>query len=286
MGLNSVNTWIQATDLSSLGTYYNLLLNPNGGNVAIGTTSTGFNAAGLPLVIGSGSGNTGLTIFSGAASSGSIHFADAETTGSASFSGFINYDHAANSMQFGTSNTNQMRITSGGNVGIGNTGASDIRLYITGQSTTSSNFALVAYNSSNQELLLVRNDGAFYTGTAANSPYNLTTGSGANVFVESGGLLYRSTSSLKYKKEVRDYDKGLKELMSMRPVYYKGKSENDGDKQFAGLIAEEIHELGLTEFVQYAEDGSPDALAYSNMVSLLVKAIQELTQKVNALENK
>jgi hypothetical protein len=38
--------------------------------------------------------------------------------------------------------------------------------------------------------------------------------------------------------------------------------------------------------VQYAEDGSPDALSYSNMVSLLVKAIQELTQKVNALENK
>ncbi len=84
------------------------------GNVAIGTTLTGFNAAGLPLVVGSGSGNTGMTIFSGAASSGSIHFADAETTGSASFSGFINYDHAANSMQFGTSNTNQMRITSDG----------------------------------------------------------------------------------------------------------------------------------------------------------------------------
>jgi hypothetical protein len=35
MGLNSVNTWIQATDLSSLGTYYNILLNPRGGYVGI-----------------------------------------------------------------------------------------------------------------------------------------------------------------------------------------------------------------------------------------------------------
>jgi hypothetical protein len=89
------------------------------GNVGVGTVSTGFNSAGLPLVIGGGSGNTGLTIFSGASSSGSIHFADAVTTGGASFSGFINYNHSSNSMQFGTNNTEQMRIFSSGNVFIG-----------------------------------------------------------------------------------------------------------------------------------------------------------------------
>lgn len=91
------------------------------GNVGIGTSSTGFNAAGLPLVVGSGSGNTGLTIFSGASSSGSIHFADTVTTGGGSYSGFLNYDHAANSMQFGTTNTEAMRISSNGAVCIGGT---------------------------------------------------------------------------------------------------------------------------------------------------------------------
>ena len=92
------------------------------GNVGIGTSSTGFNPAGLPLVVGSGSGNTGMTIFSGASYSGSIHFADAETTGAGSYAGFINYDHTTNSMQFGTTGAapaEAMRITSGGNVGIG-----------------------------------------------------------------------------------------------------------------------------------------------------------------------
>jgi len=45
--------------------------------------------------------------------------------------------------------------------------------------------------------------------------------------------------------------------------------------------------------VQYAADGSPDALAYGNMISLCVKAIQEqqalitaLTARITALENK
>jgi hypothetical protein len=184
--------------------------------------------------------------------------------------------------------TERMRITSAGNLTIGFAASvDDCRVYIRGADTGGTNNGLLIQNSSGTNTLRVRNDGAFYTGVAANSPVNLTTGSAANVFVESGsGLLYRSTSSLKYKKNVQNYTKGLAEVMQMRPVYYKGKGENDGDKQFAGLIAEEVHELGLTEFVQYAEDGSPDALAYQNMIALAFKAIQELTQKVNELESK
>jgi len=38
-GLNSVDTWLQATDLSSLGTYYKILLNPRGGNVGVGMSN-------------------------------------------------------------------------------------------------------------------------------------------------------------------------------------------------------------------------------------------------------
>jgi hypothetical protein len=108
------------------------------------------------------------------------------------------------------------------------------------------------------------------------SVYSQTSASAANVIVGSDGNLFRSTSSLKYKKDVVDYTKGLAEVMKLRPVNYQGKNEIDGDKVFAGLIAEEVHDAGLTEFVQYAEDGSPDALAYQNMVALLTKAIQEL----------
>jgi len=100
--------------------------------------------------------------------------------------------------------------------------------------------------------------------------------------IDSNGFFYRSTSSLKYKTDVRDYDKGLNEVMQLQPKYYKGK--DDGDTQFAGLIAEDVHELGLTEFVQYAEDGTPDALAYSHMIALLTKSIQELKAEVDKLK--
>jgi len=122
--------------------------------------------------------------------------------------------------------------------------------------------------------------------------YNNTTGAAANMGVDAAaGVFYRSTSSLKYKRDVSDYNKGLEAVMQLRPVYYKGTSDRDGETQYAGLIAEEVHEEGLTEFVQYAEDGTPDALAYGNMVALAFKAIQEqqaiieqLKARVEALE--
>ena len=114
--------------------------------------------------------------------------------------------------------------------------------------------------------------------------YNNTYGNAANMFISSDGAMGRSTSSLKYKKNVLDYTKGLAEVMQLRPVSYTSKNPREEGQTFAGLIAEEVHELGLTEFVQYAEDGTPDALAYQNMIALLTKAIQELKAEIDALK--
>jgi hypothetical protein len=112
--------------------------------------------------------------------------------------------------------------------------------------------------------------------------YNNTTGSAANVHILSSGVLVRSTSSSRYKNTINDATHGLTELLTLRPVTYKGNS--DGDTVFGGLIAEEVHDAGLTEFVQYNDDNEPDSLAYANMVSLCIKAIQEQQATITALE--
>ena len=112
--------------------------------------------------------------------------------------------------------------------------------------------------------------------------YNLTTSSAANVFVSSAGTLQRSTSSRRYKNSIENATHGLTELLALRSVTYKGN--NDGDTVFGGLIAEEVHDAGLTEFVQYNDKDEPDALAYGNMVSLCIKAIQEQQETIKKLE--
>jgi hypothetical protein len=177
-------------------------------------------------------------------------------------------------LQFVTNGTEAMRIDSSGNLLVGDTSAAGrvLAKSATSDGTTSS---YVAKNSSGTVLLDIISTGYFKTGVASNSPYNNATGSAANVYVGSDGALFRSTSSLKYKTNVQDATHGLVEVLQLRPVTYEGKSDFDTGKTFGGLIAEEVHAIGLTEFVQYADNGTPDALAYGNMVSLCIKAIQE-----------
>ncbi|MEC7132017.1 MAG: tail fiber domain-containing protein, partial [Pseudomonadota bacterium] len=114
---------------------------------------------------------------------------------------------------------------------------------------------------------------------------NDTTSDAANMNIRSSdGLVRRSTSSRRYKNTITDATHGLTELLTLRPVTYKGN--NDGDRLFGGLIAEEVHEAGLTEFVQYNGDDEPDALAYGHMVSLCIKAIQQQQELIGTLQTK
>jgi hypothetical protein len=178
----------------------------------------------------------------------------------------------------------KMVITDGGNVLVGTTSAYvSSRFRVQSSGTSSGTYNTELENSAGTVLFAVRDDGYTQTGVAAASPYNATTASAANCMIYSDGGLYRSTSSRKYKRDITDYTRGLADVLKLRPVFYKGKSENDGDTQFAGLIAEEVADAGLDEFVVKAADGTADALAYSNMVALTVKAIQELKADNDAL---
>jgi hypothetical protein len=152
-------------------------------------------------------------------------------------------------------------------------GSNTAGLEVKAPNATSGQYAFAALNSAGSSYAIAfRNDGYL----RSESVYAQTSGSAANVFVDSSGYLLRSTSSIKYKKDVVDYDKGLIAVQSLRPVYYKSNRTNaDGNEdshQYVGFIAEEIDAAGLTEFVQYGEDSTPESLAYGNMVALLTKA--------------
>ena len=108
-GMNSANPWIQATDSSGLNNNYNLLLNPNGGNVGIGTSSPSallhMTGASAQLRIEATSGNS------------QINFADSADSNI----GILAYDHSSNAMTFRTNDAERMRIDSSGNLLVGKT---------------------------------------------------------------------------------------------------------------------------------------------------------------------
>lgn len=182
-------------------------------------------------------------------------------------------------------------------VGIGSISVANKKLAIRSNGATPATNALYVTDSAGAEMFFVRDDGGFYTGSLAagkaSSPYNLTTGTGTNLAVLSDGFFYRSTSSIKYKREVQDLSKGLAAVLALRPVSFKSKSLADKNFVFGGLIAEEVHAAGLTEFVQYTPEGEPDGISYGQMVVVAFKAIQEqqaliqdLLTRVGKLEKK
>jgi hypothetical protein len=267
----------------------------SGGNVGIGTSS--------PVSIG---GYTALTL-NNATTGGILTFQQNGTNKGSIYNDSSNIYIGVNSGAaiFETSGSERMRVYSDGGLNISQPSYGRIALTTTaaaltysakinGNSTTSQSYGLDIQAGTNGDdisfrvrkvdtsvTFYVRGDGYIF----APSTYYFTTGGGANMHIASDGSLNRSVSSIKYKKNVKSYTKGLAEVMQMKPVTYNSINENE-THTYAGLIAEDIHDLGLTEFVQYAEDGTPDALAYQNMVSLLVKAIQEQQAQIEELKAK
>ena len=198
-----------------------------------------------------------------------------------------------------TAGANRMLVDTSGSVMIGTTSPGG-KLTVAGPDSSGSNNALYVKNANNNLLFQARDDGWINLGNASVSPYNNTTPNGANMYIATDASVQRSTSSLKYKKNVVDARYGLADVLKLRAVNYQSKNDFDGDKLFGGLIAEEVEEAGLIEFVQYASDGTPDALAYGQMVAMAFKAIQELksindtqaetinalTTRIEALEKK
>ena len=181
--------------------------------------------------------------------------------------------------------TNYFTITTSGNIIIGSTtNYSDTRLSVISAGATSATYSFIAKNSTPSDLFIVRSDGL----VGFPKINDFTTGNSPNTWINPSSSygIYINTSSIRYKKDIVNYDKGLTVVNQLRPVYYKGKSEVDGDKQFAGFIAEEIDGLGLTEFVNYLEDGRPNSLSYPNMVVLLTKAIQEQQTLIESLKSR
>ena len=166
------------------------------------------------------------------------------------------------------------------NLQLGLTGGTNRRLYLRASANNSTNYACQMENSAAQNLFFIRSDGAFNTGEGTSSPYNNTTTAAANLNVSSNGFLGRSTSSIRYKENVRDYTGSIDAL---RPVMFNSINEDD-DKDYAGFIAEEVHETGLVEFVQYDDQGRPDLVNYANIAALLVKEVQDLKAEVAALK--
>jgi hypothetical protein len=114
--------------------------------------------------------------------------------------------------------------------------------------------------------------------------YTFTSASAANVFVTSGGALLRSTSALKYKKDIRNLES--MDISLLRPVRYKSKCANDDQtKDHLGVIADEAADAGFEELITRGADGEVEGFQYERLTVVLLKSIQELKAEFDAYKS-
>ena len=114
-----------------------------------------------------------------------------------------------------------------------------------------------------------------HTGSADISGTLLVTGS---AFVTS----LTETSALRYKKYVKDLNSETDNVYQLRPVHFRWRDDNRKDY---GLIAEEVEKI-YPDLVTKGDNGDALGISYTKLTALLVKTIQELTDRVEKLENK
>lgn len=203
----------------------------------------------------------------------------------------------------GDTMTGALNITASGSGSAGslNINATDpfIRFYDSNGTTDIRKFDVRVVGGSEGFVIRAVNDAntSFVTRLAINSNgylkcqgvYNDSAADSANVVVDGSGNIYRSTSALKYKQDIRDIEEI--DISQFRPVRYKSNLERDDQtKDHFGFIADEAHDAGYTELVSYGVPDEETGIAevegfrYDRMTVLLTKVIQQQQATIDALE--
>ena len=257
----------------------------NTGNVGIGTPSPR-SASGFTTLALNNATNGGLLDFM---NNGTL-VAQMYNTSSIFSIGSV----ASVPFSFTTSDVERMRITSGGNVGIGtndpknklvisNGGAHGLE--IGADATNNANMA--AFNRATSAYIPFLFDASSFTFGIGNVKLN-TLGTGL-VYSNAGVLTSTNPSDERLKDDITDIEYGLTEILQLRPVSYNWKNDtiNQG-KQF-GFIAQEVQEVMpelISEFttIEDEEEVVRLGLDKEGIYATLVNAIKEQNEVLEQLK--
>lgn len=115
--------------------------------------------------------------------------------------------------------------------------------------------------------------------------YNRTLGGSYHVlYADSTGLLGWVPSSRRYKKNIRPAEIDVDAVLAIEVVtfLYWVAIDPDGNVQH-GVIAEQLHDLGLTWLVSYDTDGAPEGVRYDLLAVALLPVLQRQAADIEAL---
>lgn len=277
------------------------------GNVGIGTSSSG--SATLNIL------NQASSPFLALRSTNNVYeIAKMSFDQNTDILSIINNQGAISSgITFGTNNSERMRITSSGNVGIGTTspsaklnvlgdfhigdyGTSETRTFETRTSTnlfaistfpTNADGTLISYSRANG------GQGPLKFANASMVVMNLTAGGQVLIPSLGTGIVYSNNGTLtstnpsdkRLKDNILDLSYGLNEILKLRPVTYNWKNDAIKQGKQFGFIAQEVQEV-MPDLVKEFKTDEGDRLGLNKegIYTTLIKAIQEQQAQIKELQ--
>jgi hypothetical protein len=148
--------------------------------------------------------------------------------------------------------------------------------YLRSQALVNQGYALITEGNTYLNL----NGGLLYFGSIVNDSANT-----AGVRIKADGKITRDSSSLRYKKNVKNITSDeANRILNLNVVTYNEKIQKDDDVRMTGIIAEEVDKLGYKDFVAYNEKNEPDNINYQQIFASMVHVVQKLEKRVKELE--
>jgi hypothetical protein len=224
----------------------------NTGNVAIGTST-------FPSAIGV---NDLLVLGKSGSASNAINFSNGSTTNwayiLAESAKMVLGTGSSSSIAFETNaGSERMRITSGGGVYIGLT-------------SSGTNVFAVSYDGIRSSL--------YVTNSGSVGAYTFGTGP---VYANAGLLTMTNPSDSRLKENIEDINWGLSDILKLRPVSYHWKDDKINQGVQFGFIAQEVQDVMPEAIKEFGEDVKYLGLEKDAIYATLVKAIQELNERLN-----
>jgi hypothetical protein len=137
--------------------------------------------------------------------------------------------------------------------------------------------------------------GSSAEGSSATVSNEITLGNSSHTVIRAAVTSITSLSDARDKKDISELPVGLDFVKELKPVTFTWNDRYEGGKHDVkdfGFIAQDLKKAQenakLAETLKLVYEENPDKLeaSYGKLIPILVKAIQELTAKVEALENK
>jgi hypothetical protein len=273
MGVNANgNFYIQPQHINNGGSVvYNTLLNPSGGGVGIGINYSPSEA----LHVNSGAGNV-PALFESTDPIAVVQFKDNNSTGFNAVGG------QTNDLIFYSNNDINMRLNQDGNLLVGCSAVPGAGGSIQGAALGRVGYISVLRAAATCGYFGRTNSGelfAFYNNTAQVG----------NISIGGSSTSYNTSSDYRLKEDIKPVENALERLQDIKPVNFAWKIDGTRvDGFIAHELAEVIPEAVTGEKDAIKDDGTPiyQGIDQSKIVPLLVAAIQELTARLEILENK